>query len=100
MGFLDSIKRLLSSPQKSNIIEVYLKDDKCGKMLKVILRKSYEISRVYEEQSDVKYMVNKVVICDKCFNRIKFSLGFDKHYNIISRQIEGGSFLSEEEYNQ
>ncbi len=99
MGFWDNLKKIFSSPKSTNIIEVYLKDNKCGKMFKVFLRKSYEISRVYETKNDVKHMVNKVVVCDKCFNRIKFSLGFDKHYNIITRHIEGGSFITEKEYN-
>ena|SRR5690554_4250699 len=100
MGLLDSIRNIFSSARNSNIIEIFVEDDKCGKKFKILLRKSYEISRVYENQGDIKYKVNKVVVCDKCFNKIIFTLGFGKNYHIISREIEGGKFITEKEFNQ
>jgi|SRR5690554_163589 len=99
MGILDSLKNIFSSGQKANIIDIYVQDKKCGKKFNVLLRKSYEISRVYEDQGDIKHKVNKVVVCDKCFNKIKFTLGFDKNYQIVSREIEGGKFITASEFN-
>lgn len=100
MGFAKLLKKIFGTTASGNTIAVYLQDKKCGRKIKVLLRKSYDIQRIYEEDKDAAYMVNKVVVCDKCFNRIEINLKFDRRYKIISRDIKGGKFLQEEEYNK
>ena len=98
MGFKDIIKGLFGGKDKK-IIKLYLQDKKCGEKIEVLLRKSYDIHRVYEDDK-VYYKINKVVVCTKCYNKIRIIVTFDKAYNILTREIENGKFITEEEYNK
>lgn len=97
MGVFNFFNKFYSKQRFNNILEVYLQDNRCGNKIKVILRKSYDIQRIYEEK-EADFEVNKVVICDKCFNKIKINIQYDKKYNVISRKIEGGSFINKEDF--
>jgi hypothetical protein len=98
MGFF---KGLFSTNRNNNIINIFLKDNKCGHKIRVVLRKSYDIQRVYDDQDqEAAFMINKLIICDKCFNKINIDIKFDKRYNILSRKIDNGEFITEEEYNK
>lgn len=100
MGLKDLFKGIFTGKKYDNIVNIYLKDSKCGNKIKVLLRKSYDIQRVYDEGKEAAFMINKVIICDKCFNKITIDIKFDKKYNIISREIEGGKYITEEEYSE
>ncbi len=100
MAFLDLLKKLFKPANQGNIIKIYLKDNKCGQKIKVLLRKSYDLQRVYSDDQTAAFALNKVVICDKCFNQIKVKLHYDQKYNNISQEINGGELISEEEFNE
>lgn len=82
------------------MIAIYLKDNKCNEKIKILVRKSYDIQRIYEEGEEVEFRLNKVVICNKCYNKIYVKLDFDRNYNIIKKEVNGGEIISEEEYNK
>ncbi|MCC3144817.1 hypothetical protein LJ207_05675 [Halanaerobium sp. Z-7514] len=98
MGIFDSIKNFFSGGKSSPLIEVYLEDEKCGKQMKLIFRKSYDIQKVYEEERQAAYEINKVAVCDNCYNKIDLQIEFDKNYNKITENVEKGKIISEEEY--
>ncbi len=98
MSLKDIINTIFSKEDK-NIIRIYLQDNKCGEKIEVLLRKSYDIQRVYED-SNAYYKITKVVVCTKCYNKIKINITFDKNYNIITNKIENGKFITKEEYNE
>ena len=101
MGIFDKIKNIFSGGgNQSKLIDIYVEDDKCGNQMKLIFRKSYDIQKVYEDNRDAAYEINKVVVCDKCYNKIDLHLEFDKRYNIIKREIENGKLLSKEEFEK
>lgn len=100
MGLLNFLKKLFRAPQNSNIISIYLRDKKCKEKIKVLVRKSYDIQPLYEEEETAAYRLNKVVICNKCYNKIHLTLDFDQNYNIIKKNVEGGEIITEEEYNE
>ncbi|ACL69819.1 hypothetical protein [Halothermothrix orenii] len=99
MGFFNFINNLFKPKKDYNLVTVYLKDNKCGNKMKLVLRKSYDIHRVYDKKREEEFKLTKVVICDKCYHKIKVELGFDKSYNIITKDIKGGTLITEEEYN-
>lgn len=99
MGIIDKLKNIFSlNGSKSNLIEIYLKDQKCGNKIKVLLRKSYDIPRVYEANREAAYEIKKVIICDQCYNKIKLDIEFDKRYNILKQEIEQGEIITKKEF--
>lgn len=100
MGLFDKIKSIFkgSGGNKSKLVDIYIEDDKCGNQMKLIFRKSYDIQKVYEDNRDAAYEIQKVVVCDKCYNKIDLHLEFDKGYNIINKEIEDGKIISREEF--
>lgn len=100
LGFFDVLKNLFHPAKQSNIIHIYLKDKKCNEKIKVLVRKSYDIQRIYEDNEEAEYRLKKVVICNKCYNKINVKIDFDRRYNIINNQIDGGELITEEEYNK
>ncbi len=98
MSFFDKIKKYFTPSSDDKIVSVYLQDEKCGNKMKVVLRKGYDIQRVYKENIKAKFQISKVIVCDKCYNNIMIDIKFDKNYNIISKNIENGKFISKEEF--
>ncbi|WP_286169666.1 hypothetical protein [Halocella sp. SP3-1] len=98
MSLLDFFRDLFKSNNKRNLMFIFIQDNKCGHKIKILLRKSYDISRVYNDKS-VCFRVNKGVICNNCYHKINLRIDFDKRYNIVNQEIDGGKVISEEEYN-
>ena len=98
MGLKDIFTGFFEKKDK-NIIRIYLQDNKCGEKIEVLLRKSYDIQRVYEDDS-AYYKITKVVVCTKCYNKIKINITFDKNYKVITNYIENGKFITQDEYNK
>jgi hypothetical protein len=100
LGFSDFIKKIFTPVKQGNLINFYLKDEKCGEKIKLLVRKSYDIQRIYEDSEEADYRLNKVVICNSCYNKINVKIDFDKRYNIIDSQIDGGKIIAVDEYNK
>ena len=102
MGLFDKIKSIFSGSggNNSKLVEIYVEDDKCGNQMKLIFRKSYDIQKVYEDNREAAYEIKKVVVCDKCYNKIELHLEFDKRYNIINKDIKDGKIISREEFEK
>ncbi len=98
MGLLDFIKRIFSGESKSRLINIYIQDKKCGSKIKIVLRKGYDIVREFDENKDAAFTVRKVAICDECYSNIELNLQFDNNYNIISKSIDNGEFITEDEF--
>ena len=77
---------------------VYVQCSKCGEKLALRLRKSSEIQR--EEAGNLGYQmfINKAVVGNKCFNRMQLRLEFDGEYRVVNKQLESGTFITKEEY--
>ncbi|MFW6015561.1 MAG: hypothetical protein ACOCRK_03925 [bacterium] len=97
MGFIDKLKNILKPNNNSNLLEIYLRDNKCQKDIKLLVRKSYDIYRVYEDDDSADFRLNKVVICNNCYNKINLTIDFDKRYNIINTDIQGGEMVLKED---
>jgi len=47
---------------------------------------------------DGGYILRKEILDDKCFTLIRAELRFDSRRRIISQSIEGGEFITREQY--
>lgn len=100
MGLFDKLKSIFngSGGSKSKLIDIYIEDKKCKNQMKLLFRKSYDIQKVYEDNREAAYEINKVVVCDNCYNKIDLHLEFDKRYKIIKQEIENGKIISKEDF--
>lgn len=99
MEIIDKLKKLFSfGGGKSKLIDIYVEDQKCGNKMKLLFRKSYDIQKVYEDDREAAHEINKVVVCDNCYNKIKLHITFDRGYNILQQEIENGRIISKKEF--
>jgi hypothetical protein len=61
--------------------------------------REHDLSAEYEG-SDLPsaYFAHKEIVGSNCFRRIKVDLTFDGRRQIADRKIEGGAFITREEY--
>ena len=103
MGIIDKIKSIFTGAnngKEANLIDIYIKDDKCGNQMKLLFRKSYDIQKVYEDNREAAYEIKKVVVCDNCYNKIDLHLEFDKGYNVIMQEVKAGEIISREDFEK
>jgi len=98
-SFFNNFKRIFSSPTASsnnNFVSINVKCQRCSEEINVKLRKTSDISRLYEEDnppSSAAYFVRKEVLGEKCNNLIYITIYFDENFNIAYKEIKGGEFL-------
>jgi hypothetical protein len=103
MGLLDALKRALgggASAGRDDGIYLYVRCDRCGDRVRVRLNPSSELQQEFDESGEGvrAYSVRKMVVDQRCFRPIEVRFQFDAARRERSREIEGGTFLSREEY--
>jgi len=102
MSFLKKIASALSpkGAGEGEALWVYVRCDKCGEAIKTRLDLSHDLTPNYSAEGRVTdYVVRKVLIgSQRCFEPIEVKLTFDPQRRVISREIDGGQFISREEY--
>jgi hypothetical protein len=96
--FLVNSSSATSNNPESKAIWVYLKCSKCGEPIALRIRKTDEIQRDYDG-NDSNYFVQKLVVGNKCYNRIPLRLDLDSSYKIKNKTIQGGIFITKDEYD-
>ncbi len=102
MSFLKNLKNLFSPinySTYSNFINFKIKCNKCGEEIEVKLRKTSDISRIYEEDqsknmSKASFFIRKEVLGNNCNNLIYLTAYFDENFNLISNDVIGGKMLA------
>jgi hypothetical protein len=81
-------------------IYFYVRCDRCGDRVRVRLNPSSELQQEFDESGEGvrAYSVRKMVVDQRCFRPIEVRFQFDAARRERSREIEGGTFLSREEY--
>jgi hypothetical protein len=97
MGFLDSLKSLLSGAggQDRDGYWIYVRCRRCGEVIKTCLdlRSSLSI------RDEGGFIVRKTLIGRQhCFQRIEVTLIFDDNRQLVEREIAHGDFITAEEF--
>lgn len=92
MGFLDKLGQLLSGEQRDDAIHLYVQCDKCGAQVHVRADKQYDLQRDYEGDAD--YVLHKEMLDDQCFTLMHGEFRFDRQYNLLSADIQGGRLVT------
>ena len=82
-------------------LHLYIKCQRCGAPVHVRLDLNNDLSAdEYGDNAAEGYLVIKEVMDDRCFRLMRAELRFDDRRREISRAIEGGTFISPEEYEE
>jgi hypothetical protein len=106
MGFLKKFSSLFASPSssldESGATWLYVRCNRCGEKLRTRVNTRTELSPEFGN-SDLatSFHCRKVLIGEKrCYQQIELNLNFDNKYRLIDKQISGGTFITQEEYEQ
>ena len=98
MKLLDRLRELVGGggrPRDPNGIYFYVRCGRCGEMLEVRADKRFDLVRDYEKGG---YVLHKEMLGSQCFSLMHATVRFDQNKHIISREVEGGELISEEEF--
>ncbi|MBM3705955.1 MAG: hypothetical protein FJW66_05455 [Actinobacteria bacterium] len=99
MGFLKNLRDFFTMPASTtgySFIRFDIRCNRCGEEIIVKLRKTSDISRIYEGDegpAGASFFVRKEILGNRCNNLIYLTAYFNESFNLISRDITGGRFL-------
>lgn len=105
MSVLKKITSLFSperSERDKDALWLYVRCDRCGEKVKTRIDLLRDLTPRYGEEGDVSfYFLRKVLVGSRgCFQPIEVRLTLDARRNVLSREIAGGHFITEEEYEK
>lgn len=79
---------------------LYVKCIKCGSIFRVGVNMRTDVMNNYADpDSDMPaYSLKKDAMDSRCFNPIRIAIHYDHQMREISRQIQGGEFVTREQY--
>ena len=95
---MDLLKRLLGRGEDKGQrdpqgIYLYVECDRCGAQVRVRADKQYDLLR-----TDEGFTWHKTIVDSKCFQRMSTTVHFDRDYNVVESEIEGGHYITKEAY--
>ncbi|WP_376791183.1 hypothetical protein [Thermoflexus sp.] len=78
-------------------IWLYVQCGRCGSPVAVRADRRYDLNL---DETGTGYVLIKEIMDDRCFRLMRAEVHLDAQYQVIERTIEGGRFLSPEEYQQ
>jgi hypothetical protein len=97
MGLLDTLRSLFSSRPSARItdaIHIYVECGRCQSKVHVRLDKRHDLS----QGEGGGYFVRKEIMDSKCFRMMTAEIAFDTRYRIESQEVQGGRFISKQEF--
>ncbi len=100
MGFLRRLFGGGQGPAEESGLHLYVKCKNCGTPVHVRVDLRNDLSADYGDTDAEGYTLNKEIMDDRCFRIMRAEIQFDARKNEISRQVEGGTFISEAEWEE
>jgi hypothetical protein len=97
MGLLEKLSSIFGGKPPGaadDAIHIYVECDRCKSKVHVRLDRRHDISL----QEDGGYYVRKEIMDSKCFRLMAAEITFDSAYRIQTREVQGGRFLTQEEF--
>ena len=101
MGLLDAVKRMLGlGAGADNGIYYFIRCNRCGDVVRIRLNPNAELQQEFSTAGDFVsgYYVRKMVVDQRCFRPIEVELRFNSRRHETSREIQGGAFITADEY--
>ncbi len=107
VGILDAIKAALGfgggggEGGDRNAMFLYVRCNRCRDVVRVRVNMANEPAQEFDEGGDkvIGYTLNKTIVDSKCFRPIPVTIRFDARRREQGREIEGGEFVGQEEYD-
>jgi hypothetical protein len=96
---MNFLKRLFGGgePHDPHAIWLYVRCDYCGQKMKVRVDRRFDLTTDYEQGG---YRLDKSLMDGTCFSRMMARVRFDLRHKIVSQELEGGTFLTREEFER
>lgn len=98
MGFLRRLFGGGEQPAEAHALHLYIKCNRCGSPVHVRIDLRNDLAADYGDSDAEGYELHKEVMDDRCFRLMRVDMEFDRRRNETRRQIEGGTFISEAEW--
>ena len=101
MGFLKTLASLFSPGEGGGDphgVHFYVRCDNCGTIVHVRADRRNDLSREEGGQGDLLW--RKEIMDDRCFRMMRAEVWFDSHHNIVSQEVQGGEFVSREDFEK
>jgi hypothetical protein len=81
-------------------IWLYVQCNHCGEVLRTRIDLRNDLSSVdVEEGEEQTYVCRKILVgSQRCFQRIEIECRFNQQHKILDREIQGGKFITEQDY--
>ena len=89
----------------SNLLWYYVRCNRCGETVAIMARKGYDLVEEFAESGSsdapVGYSLYKDAMgrSDTCFQHMRIEIHYNVQYEEQSRHIEGGTFITAEEFH-
>ena len=82
-------------------IHLYVRCDRCGAPVHVRIDPRNDLVIEYGDEEDTAgYRLFKEIMDSRCFRLMRAEIAYDRARREINRQLEGGQFITEEEYDR
>jgi len=102
MGLFKKLSGLFAPAQKidDRAYWLYVQCNRCGEVIRVRVDLYNDLSPIYEE-AGVTFFCRKVIIGqERCYQKIEVEMSFTEQRKIVSKESQGGRFITEDDYNQ
>ena len=100
---MNILRRLFGNdkPASDGAIHLYVRCNRCGAPVHVRVDPRNDLMSEYgDEDQESGYSLTKEIMDSRCFRLMRAEITYDQSRREISRQIEGGTFITQEEYEQ
>ena len=99
MIMLDFLKKLIggggTSTSDPHGLFFYVQCDRCGATVRLHVHKMHDLNR-----EDDSFVWRKTIVDSRCFKPIPTTVTFDGRYQITHQEIDGGRYITAEEYER
>lgn len=101
---MNLLRRLFGSgdaPASDNAIHLYVRCNHCGAPVHVRIDPRNDLVIEYDDDDDASgYRLIKEIMDSRCFRLMRAEIEYDRGRRELNRQLEGGAFISKDEYDQ
>ncbi len=102
MGFLKKIVDSIFGSAEGEVrdpdgIFLYVKCSRCGAPIRIRADKRHDLQRDYDTN---EYILRKEIMDGTCFSLMQATVRYNAAYQVVDREIEGGEFISRDEYQE
>jgi hypothetical protein len=100
---MDFLRRLFGGTKSApadNALHLYVRCSRCGAPVHVRVHAYNDLAVEYNDDDVAGYTLHKEIMDSKCFRLIQADITFDRNRREQGRTIEGGEFISREEYER